>query len=119
MKNPTEEQIGLVVKKITETGLRVNVSCGTERTVIGAIDDERKLDHEMFESLLGVEQALHILKPFKIVAREWHKDDTIIDIKGVSLGGKQIQVISGPCSMETPEQMEEAAQWWVRQGVAL
>ncbi len=48
MKNPTEEQIGLVVKKITETGLRVNVSCGTERTVIGAIGDERKLDHEMF-----------------------------------------------------------------------
>ena len=111
MKSPTEEQLDLVVKRIKEAGLDVNISRGTERTVVGALGDERKLDAEMFESLPGVEQALHVVKPYKIVAREWHKDDTVIDIKGVKLGGKQVQIISGPCSVETQEQMDESAKW--------
>lgn len=111
MKNPTEEQLDQVVKRIKEAGLDVSISRGTERTVVGAIGDERKLDQEMFESLPGVEQAMHIVKPYKIVAREWHKEDTVIDIKGVPLGGKQIQIISGPCSVETQEQMDESAKW--------
>lgn len=105
----TEAQILAVVKKIKEQGLDVNISRGTERTLVGAIGDERKLDQVLIESLPGVEQALHILKPYKIVAREWHKQDTVIDIKGIPLGGRQVQVISGPCSVETPEQMDMAA----------
>lgn len=115
----TEAQIDAVVKKVKEQGLGVNISRGTERTVIGAIGDERKLDQELMESLPGVEQALHIVKPYKIVAREWHKADTIIDIKGVPLGGKQIQIISGPCSVETPEQMDLSAQAVKAAGVRL
>lgn len=115
----TEAQIDAVVKKVKQQGLGVNISRGTERTVIGAIGDERKLDQELMESLPGVEQALHIVKPYKIVAREWHKADTIIDIKGVPLGGKQIQIISGPCSVETPEQMDLSAQAVKAAGVRL
>ncbi|MEQ1602574.1 MAG: 3-deoxy-7-phosphoheptulonate synthase [Methylophilaceae bacterium] len=110
MKAPTDEQVDLVVRKIKEFGLDANISRGTERTVIGAIGDERKLDQELFESLPGVEQALHIVKPYKIVAREWHKEDTVIDIKGIPLGGKEIQIISGPCSVETQAQMDLSAQ---------
>lgn len=105
----TEQQIDGVVKKIREAGLDVNISRGTERTVIGAIGDERKLEQEYFEALPGVEQAMHIVKPYKIVGREWHKADSIIDIKGIPLGGKQVQIIAGPCSVETPEQMAAAA----------
>ncbi|MCX7191125.1 MAG: 3-deoxy-7-phosphoheptulonate synthase, partial [Candidatus Methylopumilus sp.] len=85
----TEEQIESVIKRIEEKGLEASVSRGTERTVIGAIGDERSLDPELLESLPGVEQALHIVKPYKIVAREWHKEDTVIDIKGNLIGGKQ------------------------------
>ncbi|MGZ8261913.1 MAG: 3-deoxy-7-phosphoheptulonate synthase [Methylotenera sp.] len=110
MSNMADDaQIEAVIKQIKKQGLDVNISRGTERTVIGAIGDERKLDSELLESLPGVEQALHIVKPYKIVAREWHKEDTVIDIKGIPLGGKEIQVISGPCSVETPEQMALAA----------
>ncbi|CAG0990874.1 3-deoxy-7-phosphoheptulonate synthase [Methylophilaceae bacterium] len=105
----TEAQIDAVVKRVREQGLDVNISRGTERTVIGAIGDERRLDQELIESLPGVEQALHIVKPYKIVAREWHKADTVIDIRGIPLGGRQVQVISGPCSVETPEQMALSA----------
>jgi 3-deoxy-7-phosphoheptulonate synthase len=119
MKSPTDEQVDLVVRKIKEAGLEANISRGTERTVIGAIGDERKLDQELFESLPGVEQALHIVKPYKIVAREWHKEDTVVDIKGVPLGGKQIQIISGPCSVETQEQMDESAKWVKQAGCRL
>jgi len=115
----TEEQIEAVIKRIEEKGLEANVSRGTERTVIGAIGDERSLDPELLESLPGVEQALHIVKPYKIVAREWHKEDTVIDIQGNLMGGKQIQIISGPCSVETPEQMEKSAKAVKAAGVRL
>ena len=108
-REATDTHIEAVVNRIREHGLEVNISRGTERTLIGAIGDERKLDQEQMEALAGVEQALHILKPYKIVAREWHQQDTVIDIRGVALGGNQIQVISGPCSVETPEQMDRAA----------
>jgi 3-deoxy-7-phosphoheptulonate synthase len=115
----TESQVETVIRKIKEAGLEVNISRGVERTVLGAIGDERRLDQELFESLPGVEQAMHIVKPYKIVAREWHKEDTVIDIKGVKLGGKQVQIIAGPCSVETPEQMDKAAQFVVDAGCKL
>lgn len=105
----TEAQVDGVVKKIRDAGLDVNVSRGTERTVIGAIGDERKLDPVSFDSMPGVVQSMHVVKPYKIVAREWHKEDTVIDISGVPLGGSAIQIIGGPCSVETQEQMDDAA----------
>ncbi len=107
----SEEQIDGVVKKIKEFGLDSNVSRGTERTVIGAIGDERKLDQEMIDALPGVENSMHVVKPYKIVAREWHKENTVVNIKGVPLGGNQIQIIGGPCSVETPDQMELSAKY--------
>ena len=115
----SDEQIDGVVRKIKEFGLESNVSRGTERTVIGAIGDERKLDQEMIDALPGVESSMHIVKPYKIVAREWHKQNTVIDIKGVPLGGNQIQIISGPCSVETPEQMDASAKFVREAGCSL
>ena len=115
----TDEQIDGVVRKIKEFGLESNVSRGTERTVIGAIGDERKLDQEMIDALPGVENSMHIVKPYKIVAREWHKQNTVIDIKGIPLGGNQIQIIGGPCSVETPTQMEDSARFVKEAGCRL
>lgn len=109
-RDSAEQHIEAVVKKIRASGLDVNLSRGTERTVIGAVGDERKLKAEMFESMPSVEQAIHVLKPYKIVAREWHAADSVINIRGSLLGGNAIQVIGGPCSVETPGQMAAAAQ---------
>ncbi|MDP2806430.1 MAG: 3-deoxy-7-phosphoheptulonate synthase, partial [Gallionellaceae bacterium] len=97
----SDEQIGVVVKKLETAGLKANISRGIERTVIGAIGDERKLDADMFTSLPGVESAMHIAKQYKIVSRESHKQNTVIDIGGVPIGGNQVQIIGGPCSVET------------------
>ncbi len=68
-----ESAVAAVESRIHAEGLRVHVSRGTERTLIGAIGDERKLTPDMFETLPGVERALHILKPYKLVSREWHR----------------------------------------------
>lgn len=118
-RDASDRDVAAIVARIEEQGLGVNVSRGTERTVIGAIGDERKLDQVMFETMAGVEQALHILKPYKIVAREWHPEDTVIHIGGVPLGGSQVQVIAGPCSVETPEQMAASASAVKAAGVRL
>lgn len=115
----SDAQVEAVVRKIREAGLGVNISRGTERTVIGAIGDERKLTEEMFESLPGVEQAIHVLKPYKIVAREWHREDTVIQVRGVPIGGGLVQVIGGPCSVETSEQMRLAAKGVAEAGCRL
>ena len=104
-----ETDITAVLAKIRSHGLDVHVSRGTERTLIGAIGDERKLDPEMFDPMPGVERSLHILKPYKLVAREWHKASTIVDVRGIHIGGAEVQVIAGPCSVETVPQMEAAA----------
>lgn len=109
-RDVTEEQIDTVVKKIQDLGHEVNISRGTKRTVIGAIGDESKLDPEIFDSLPGVEYSMHIVKQYKIVSRESHKQDSIIEVGNIPIGGKQVQVIGGPCSVETQEQMDLAAQ---------
>ena len=108
-KDASDAAIAAVEAKIRAYGLEVNVSRGTERTLIGAIGDERKLDPEMFEPMDGVEKSMHILKPYKLVAREWHKANTVIDAGGIPIGGKAVQVIAGPCSVETNDQMHAAA----------
>lgn len=105
----TEAELNAVVARIRDAGLSEHISRGTERTLVGAIGDERKLSENVFEQMAGVERAIHIVKPYKIVARENHPDGTVVDIRGIKLGGKQIQVIAGPCSVETQEQMHLAA----------
>jgi len=115
----TEAQIDAVVQRLKGWGLGSNVSRGVERTVIGAIGDESKIDKELLQALPGVEQVIRVMKPYKIVARSYHQEDTVIDIKGIKLGGRQIQVIGGPCSVETQPQMDEAAKYVAAAGCRL
>ncbi|MFA7400369.1 MAG: 3-deoxy-7-phosphoheptulonate synthase, partial [Sideroxydans sp.] len=115
----TDEQVGTVVRKLEAAGLKANISRGVERTVIGAIGDERKLAADMFTSLPGVESAMHIAKQYKIVSREAHKQNTVIDVAGVPIGGNQIQIIGGPCSVETQEQMDLSAKYVKEAGCRL
>jgi 3-deoxy-7-phosphoheptulonate synthase len=103
-------EIEAVETKIRAHGLEVHISRGTERTLIGAVGEERKLDPEMFDPMPGVEKSMHIVKQYKIVAREWHKANTIVDVSGIPIGGNTLQVIGGPCSVETAPQMAASAE---------
>ena len=104
-----ETEIAAVEARIRAQGLGVHISRGTERTLIGAVGDERKLDPEMFDTLPGVERSMHIVKPYKLVAREWHKSNTVVQVRDIPLGGTAVQMIAGPCSVETDAQMAAAA----------
>ena len=89
----TEGEINTVAAKLKSLGLEANISRGIERTIIGAIGDERKIHKESLEALPGVENVIRVVKPYKIVARESQKENTVIDIKGIQLGGKKLQII--------------------------
>ena len=104
-----DDDVQKVVKRIEEFGLRAHISVGKERTIIGAIGDERILVDQTLESFPGVEQVVPILKPYKLVSRDFQKEDTHIEVKGRTIGGKKVHVMAGPCSVESREQVLEAA----------
>ncbi len=106
----TDAEISGVEEKLKAMGMGAHVSRGIERTVIGAIGDEAQIDMEALEIVPGVENVVRVMKPYKIVSRVSHPEDSVVDIKGIPLGGKQIQIIAGPCSVETQAQMDAAAE---------
>jgi len=108
-KDATQAQINSVVNELTAHGLQATVIPGTERIVIGAVGDERKLDTKHLETLSGVEKAVRIVKQYKMVSREFHQANKVIQIGKVEVGGKQIQIIGGPCAVENQQQMAVAA----------
>jgi 3-deoxy-7-phosphoheptulonate synthase len=101
----TEKSIERIVKKIEKAGMRAHVSKGTERTIIGAIGDERVLQQQQLRSTEGVEKVMTVLKPYRLASREFHPENTIIDVGGVKIGGKKLVVMAGPCSVENRKQI--------------
>jgi len=100
-KNVTEAQIKHILDKAEGLGLRANVSRGVEKTVIGLIGPEDVLRVTPLEVFPGVEQVIPVLAPYRLVSREYQKEDSVIKIsKDVKIGGKKIHVMAGPCSIE-------------------
>jgi 3-deoxy-7-phosphoheptulonate synthase len=108
-KNATPEQIDEVTEWIASVGYKPHLSCGVERTLIGAIGDERGKAHlKSAVSLPGVEKVVPILKPYKLAGREFHESDTVVRVGDVLIGGGEFTVMAGPCSIESEEQMMES-----------
>ncbi|MBI5328434.1 MAG: 3-deoxy-7-phosphoheptulonate synthase [Deltaproteobacteria bacterium] len=105
----TREQIDHIVERVKGLGLSVHISKGKERTILGVIGDESVLEGLPLEVLPGVEKVMPILKPYKLVSREFRREDTVIDVDGIKIGGRQVQIIAGPCSIETKELLFDAA----------
>ena len=85
----TEQDVRQIEEAIKANGLTAHISRGVERTIIGAIGDERRLDPESFEGLPVVDKVLRILSPFKLVSREFRKEDTVVTARGKSVGGRR------------------------------
>jgi len=107
--NSTHEQIENVLETIKKLGFRPHISYGEERTVIGVIGNERQISDSIFKSLPGVENVIPILKPYKLVSREFKKESTIIKVGDVLIGNGHRAVIAGPCSVENEEQIIQSA----------
>ncbi|MBI2576316.1 3-deoxy-7-phosphoheptulonate synthase [Candidatus Woesearchaeota archaeon] len=100
-----EKDIEFVSEKIRKMGLKPHVSKGEERTIIGAIGDEALIKEDQLRALRIVEKVMPILKPYKLVSREFKPRDTLLNIGGVEIGGKKLVIIAGPCSVESREQI--------------
>ena len=115
----TEQDVQYVAKRIEELGLQAHLSKGVERTIIGVIGDERRINKEQLSLLPLVENVIPILKPYKLASRDFQKEDTVVNVAGTKIGGKEIAVIAGPCSVETEEQLMTTAEAVKKSGATL
>jgi 3-deoxy-7-phosphoheptulonate synthase len=108
-KGASKDEIDHMVKRVEGLGLKAHVIVGTERTVIAAIGEKRENDKLSLESGAGVAEVMPILAPYKIASREIKAETTIVTAGSLSVGGTQLGIIAGPCSVETEEQLMTAA----------
>jgi len=106
----TKEQAQHIVEKVKKLGLKPWVSEGEERTIIGVIGAEDVIRLAPLEVFPGVEKVMSILKPYKLVSRDFRKESTVVDLgSGVKIGGKEVVVMAGPCSVEKEDLLIDIA----------
>ncbi|MCP4652527.1 MAG: 3-deoxy-7-phosphoheptulonate synthase [Candidatus Omnitrophica bacterium] len=109
-KSATQENIDHLLARVDKLGLKSMVSKGSERTIVGIIGAEDVVRIQPLEVFAGVEQVMSVLAPYKLVSREFKPQDSVIKVKdGVEIGGKKINVIGGPCSIESKESLRAIA----------
>jgi len=107
--NASQADLSHVVSRVESMGLRPHVIVGTERTVVAVVGDEREATSSGMETLPGVASVLPILAPYKVASREVQSEPTVVRAGSLVIGGKNIGVIAGPCSVESREQILETA----------
>lgn len=106
----TQAQVDHIIDKVKALGLTPHLSKGSQRTIIGVIGPEDVLRSTPLEIFPGVENVIPVLSPFKLVSREFKKEDSVIDLgKGVKIGGREVVVMAGPCSIENIDSLFEIA----------
>lgn len=113
----SEEQIEHVIQRIREAGFQPHVTRGTERTIVAAVGSGgRRHEIEALSVAPGVDNVVAIAQPFKLVSRQTRPQPSVVDVGGVKIGGEEVVVIAGPCSVESREQLLETAQAVKRAG---
>ena len=107
--NATKENIEGVQAKLEREGLRFHLSEGEDRTIVGVIGDKKKIANLEMNMMEGVEKTVRITEKYKLVSRDFHPADSVIDAGGVKIGGDHLVIMAGPCSVESLEQLREAA----------
>ena len=119
-EDATDEQIQIVIDRVVASGFDVHRSTGATHTVIGAVGVHRDFDHRDFELLEGVREVIRITQPFKLASRQFKPQGTIVDLgRGVTIGGNELAVAAGPCSVETPEQINAVAEAVAKAGAKI
>jgi 3-deoxy-7-phosphoheptulonate synthase len=106
----TEADIDRVCRRIESLGFRPHVMPGAERTAVGITGNHGPIPSEEFEDLPGVAEAIPVSKPYKLVSREVKPDNSIVEVRGVPVGGEELVLCAGPCSVESREQILAAAE---------
>lgn len=105
----SEENISRVENMIKRRGLDTHTVRGAEMTIIGCIGDTTSVDPRLFEVDASVDKVMHVQEPYKLANRAFHPEDSVIDVSGVKVGGGNLALIAGPCSVESYEQVLEIA----------
>ena len=106
----TPADLAHIVARIEETGRTAHVSVGTERSIIGVIGPDAPELQDMFESMPHVESVHRVTKPYKLVSRDFHPANSVIDVgRGVTVGGTELAVMAGPCSIENEDHSVQTA----------
>lgn len=117
--NADKDQVENLKQWLQSMGIDTHVSVGMSHTIIGLIGDTSNVDMDLIKSLDIVENVQRIQEPFKNANRKFHQDDTVVDINGVKIGGGNFQLIAGPCSVESEEQICYVAECVKKSGAGL
>lgn len=113
-----ESQIQAVIQRLNDFGFDVHRSSGVNQTVLGAIGVKPDFDIRHIKVVDGVADVYRVTEPYKFASRSWKSENTIIDVNGIPVGGDEIVVMAGPCSVESEDQMEACAALCAAQGAA-
>jgi len=106
----TADEVQKVVSVIEEMGYQASPMPGAQRTAVGLVGNDGRVDASRLEGLPGVQEVIHVSKPYKQVSREWRQEPTVVKLGGgVTVGGNEVVAMAGPCSLETERQVLESA----------
>src|SRR3989454_6831048 len=106
----TDAEVQRVVAVIEEMGYRAHPMPGSQRTAVGLVGNDGRVDASRLEGLPGVQEVIQVTKPYKQVSREWKAHSTVVQLGGgVTIGGTHVAGIAGPCSLEAERQILQAA----------
>ncbi len=112
----TPAQADAVCAEIKAMGLTPHPMPGAQRTAIGITGNKSAVDASRIEQMSGVARVIHVTAPYKLVSREFHEEDTMVNINGVQIGGNNFAIMAGPCAIESAEQIDEIAGLLKKQG---
>lgn len=108
-QNAPQEFVDMLMGSIKAKGVQIDVSKGARKTILGLVGNTSVIDREQIAGYEYVDKVIRVEEPYKRASRTFHPEDTVIDVGGVQIGGRKLAVIAGPCSVETPEQIEGVA----------
>jgi 3-deoxy-7-phosphoheptulonate synthase len=117
--NASVGEVQAVVERLTEHGFDIHKSTGSAHTVLGVVGAAASVDSRDYELMEGVNEVIRVSEPYKLVGRLFKQDDTVIDIKGVKIGGPEVVLMAGPCSVESRDGIREAAKFVKQSGAKI
>jgi 3-deoxy-7-phosphoheptulonate synthase len=101
----SQDEIDGVVERVQQLGLKTHISQGIERTIIGVLGQVFPELHDTLQPLAGVEEVILVSKPYKLASREFHPQNSMVQVNDVAIGGNEIVIMAGPCAVESEEQL--------------
>jgi len=115
-KHAAEEKIERVVAELIARGFDVHRSTGSDQTVLGVVGDVANVDTREFELFDGVQEVVRVSEPYKLTSRTFKRESSVIDARGVRIGGDEVVIMAGPCTIESEHQVFETARRVARAG---